>query len=674
MMKSKKLKKMKMGIDAKLAIVFVLLIAIPLMTLGFMSYEKASDIMEQNFKQTTLQMTNEIKESINNMMYGYEESMIQMSHEANVQEVLMNPHYSKWMLKNFESYIKGHENVLSIYLGTKNSDIFLYPEAQVPEGYDPIQRGWYKEAVKENGLIWTDPYIDAFTGKQVITVAIPIYNTSNGNEFVGVVGADISLENLANRMNMIKVGKRGYPAILDRNLNTMTHKNKELIGKPLPIEELKEAIEQQDEGIVDYDWEENGQTYNKFGTFTKLDKLGWTVFSAMYENEIEEDVRALLWNALMIGSIALIIALFISFIFSRGLTKKIKILVEDMERIKEGDLTVLTKIKSKDELGQLGDSFNVMIDEIGNLVRNVQSVSTELIASAENLAATSEETSASAEEVAKTVEEIAKGATEQAADAERGATLTGNLSEKFIQLTNNTDNMLKSANEVMEANLDGVKAVEDLKDRTELNGEATGKIEEAIMELDNKTKYIGSILDTIASISEQTNLLALNASIEAARAGEYGRGFAVVADEIRKLAEESRHAADKIKGIVTTIQSDSTNTVEVMKEVKERYEEQSNAVGKVSESFDTIYKSIDSITGKIEAMGEFVHVLNGDKDNIVGAIENISAVSEETAAASEEVSASMQQQSMAVEEVASAADKLNGLAVKMNEEIKRFKI
>ncbi|MCY6484569.1 methyl-accepting chemotaxis protein [Clostridium aestuarii] len=665
---------MKLGIKYKLMIMFILLISIPLFTLGTMTHIKSKKVLKSDLEKSTLEIITQSKSSINNYLKGYENSLKQMSYEPNIQQILNRSESLPWMIKDLEGFSKGHKNILNIYLGTKDKKFISWPQVEPDSNYDPTSRLWYQEAVKQNGLIWTDIYEDAFKDCLVITAAIPVYNSYNNNEFVGVLGLDIPLDILSEEINSIKIGKQGYVFLLDKNNTVITHKNKDLISTDFTQNEIINAVNIKSEGYVEYEWEENGVIIDKFASFTKLDKVGWSIIGSMYITEIDESINGIFKINLTIGILSLIIAILISILFANRTTRPLKYLLEDMEKVKKGDFTVRCNIKSKDEVGTLGDGFNIMLESVGNLINNVQNVSKGLNSSAQNLAANSAETSASAEGITRAIEEISTGAVEQAGDAETCAQLTYNISEKFNDLSNNANQISDVTNKATNANSDGFKAVEELHVKTDSNTKAIQKIEVAIIALNNNASNISSILDTINSISDQTNLLALNASIEAARAGEAGKGFAVVADEIRKLAEGSQYATDEIKQIITNIQSDSSNTVNIMNEVKAISNEQSTAVDEVNTSFDKISNSIENITAKIELMTQFVNLLNGDKESLVSSIQNISSISQETAASSEEVTASIEQQSSAIEEVANAADSLNELAAKLNEELSKFKI
>ncbi|MEJ8554470.1 methyl-accepting chemotaxis protein [Tepidibacter sp. Z1-5] len=670
----KKMLNFKNKIGSKLIIVFILLITMSLSALGITSYFKSTAILKENLKDNSFQIVKRIEENMATFIEENEFNIIQMSRDPNVQQVISNLDSQMWMMETFKSYKEAHPFVQSIYLATINRSMYLYPQADLPEGYDPIEKDWYKNTLSKNDIVWEKPYKDIVTGKMVTTVYIPVYNTYNDNELVGVLGVDISLENFSTKVNKLKIGKNGYAVLVDEDLKLITHKNKELIGTRIDIKEVEEAIQKTNEGSVPYSKDEKGFSKDKIALFTKIDKLGWTVIGTMYVDEIKDDTKVLFDNTLIIGFISLLIAGITSILFSKNLTKPIKILLDNMKKIQKGDFTIRCNFKSKDEIGQIGEGFNEMLDDIGKLINNIQNTSQEVNKSAQNLAGTSEEVSASAEEVSRTVDEIAKGASNQASESEKGSALASNLANKLNELSQSTDDMLNSTKEVIDANLIGVKVIEELKEITELNNKETKKVGQAIFEQNDKAKNIANILDTISSIADQTNLLALNASIEAARAGEAGRGFAVVADEIRKLAESSSNAANEIKEIVINIQNDSNKTVEIMNKAKESTISQSNAVSHVNDSFNVIIKSIDKITEKINSIGEYVTNINNDKDNIVQAITNISCVSEETAAASEEVSASMQEQASAVEEVAKASDSLNELAINLNKEISKFKI
>ncbi|SCG81982.1 Methyl-accepting chemotaxis protein mcpC [Proteiniborus sp. DW1] len=666
--------RVNLGIRGKISIVFVLIITLSNMVLGLGAYFTSKAVVRDQFEDLTKTLGNEISRTIESYFHSFEEAIKFMATDSNVRSVNSNEESATWMVKSFENFINSYTDVTNVYLGTEKGDMYLYPKSELPSDYDPRKRDWYIETVNNKELTWVAPYIDTGTKELVITAGVPIYEAVNPNKLIGVLAIDVKLDTLSDIITSITIGKDSFPILYDKEGTVLIHKNKDLIGQPSTIPKLIEAIKSGDVSFLEYNSDENGIEKRKLATISVLDRLDWRIVSGINLEEISSHTSKLLFNTSLICFISIVVTIIFAFIFSRTLTRPIKSLSYNMEKVKEGDFTSRPNIKTRDEIGLLGESFNIMIDNLSNLINVIQNVSYEVSESAQHLADTAEETSISSEEVTRTVEEIAKGASEQAHDTETGVMLVTNLADRFVELANSSNEMFEVARDVMNTSINSVKIVDELHSKTELNNVATNEVENEILNLDEKIRFIGEILQTINSIAEQTNLLALNASIEAARAGEHGRGFAVVADEIRKLSYESRESSDKIKDIVETIQNDSKHTVDTMKIMKERTEEQTQAVKEVNNAFDKISSAVEKIAQKIEMIHNYVNDMNRDKDKIVESIESISAISEETAAASEEVTASMEQQSAAVNEVAEAALRLNELAMELNKEITRFKI
>ncbi|WP_099189409.1 methyl-accepting chemotaxis protein [Tepidibacter mesophilus] len=663
--------KKKIGIKTKLISLVLALIILPILVLGITTNMKTKKIIDQSFENSTKELNNQIQYSIENYFSKFERGAKLLGQNINFRDIVNDPSHEPYLVDLLKAYKESNPEALSIYMGTEEGKMIMYPNSDLPEGYDPRVRGWYKDAKEKQSDNMTNVYEDVIIGGFVVTYSIPVYNLDN--EFVGVIGMDLPIKELNEEISSIKIGEKGYPYILDSEANFIIHKNQDLIGTKIQVKEVQDALKKES-GVVYYDWEENGKMYSKFSVLKKMPNTGWTVLSSIYLDEVNKEVNNISKFAVIIGIITILIASTIGYIFTNRITNPIKGIVEDMQKVKNGDFTVKTNVNSSDEIGILGENFNDMIENVKSLLIDASEVSREVSDSSTNLAAVSEETSASAEEIGRTVEEIASGATSQAQDAEDGVRLISKLNEKFIELNDNSKNMLETTDQISSVNELGIKSVSELKESNNLNNDSISKIEYAINQLSYKSNDIEEILSTINSIAEQTNLLALNASIEAARAGEAGRGFAVVADEIRKLAEGSGKATNEIKQIVYAIQQESANTVDIMKEVKEVSFNQTKSVEDVNNAFGEISDSISAITISIEAVSEHINDIMNDKDSIVDSIENISAVSQETAAGSEEVTASVQQQAMAVEEVAKSAQHLNELSLKLNNQISKFNI
>lgn len=659
---------MKKSLKSKLIVFSTILVLIPLISLGIGSYIKTKTIIASDLQELSTSTLNGIKTSIDTYLVGYEHTLSMMCQDSNLKEIIDHPDYKPFLDETLKGFIESHKDVLTISFITASKVTYEYPERSASDGKDLTQKSWYKNAAENKDTVWSQPYVDGYTGKMIVTASTPVYNE---NKLVGVLCFDISLETLSNVTNSFKIGKDGYAYLIDGTGKIMTHKSSEFIGKEHSSEKIRQLLKTQKGGSTNY---VNNENKNRFATFETLDTVDWKIFGTLYSDEIQTRSYTMLLTALIIGLISLGIAIPISYKYVTNITNHINSLLNNMSYISNGDLTVKSNIKSGDELENLSDGFNSTVDSLVSLMNNIQNVSLKVKDASENLAATAEETNATSEEITTNIEEIACGALNQAKYLEHSSTLTNNFSVKITELNNNIKDMQSSALSVVDANVEGFKTLKNLKEKTSKNNKVTYSIEKSILDLYQKSQDIENILSTISAIANQTNLLALNASIEAARAGEHGKGFAVVANEIRSLAEGSKMATDEIQNIIKTIQDNTKNTVDIMNELKSVSTEQDSAVKFVNVSFDKISESIDLISNKISIVTNFISEINSEKENLLVAIKDISSVSEETASSSQEINDSMQQQANAVESVAALATSLNELAIMLNNEIDNFKI
>lgn len=102
-----------------------------------------------------------------------------------------------------------------------------------------------------------------------------------------------------------------------------------------------------------------------------------------------------------------------------------------------------------------------------------------------------------------------------------------------------------------ESIIGSVGSFSDLTDMVLRLGDKMGRIADALGQVQTVSQLIGDI-------AKQTNMLALNAAIEAARAGEAGQAFAVVANEVKKLAQDTRAATERIGATVDMLSDETT--------------------------------------------------------------------------------------------------------------------
>lgn len=346
--------------------------------------------------------------------------------------------------------------------------------------------------------------------------------------------------------------------------------------------------------------------------------------------------------------VALVLAVVITVVISRGITKPLRAMNVMMDDIAqgEGDLTRRIEVRSDDELGHLGRSFNLFVEKLQKTIAMV----------ADNTA----QVAAAAGQVYSSSEQMATGAEEVAAQAGTVATASEEMAATSNEIANNCMLAAEGSRDASGSASGGSQVVEQTVAVMNRIAERVKEAAHTVEGLGARGDQIGEIIGTIQDIADQTNLLALNAAIEAARAGEQGRGFAVVADEVRALAERTTKATREIGEMIKGIQHETGRAVSSM---EEGVKEVASGTAEAAKSGDALREILDRING------------------VTGQVSQIATAAEEQTATTAEITNNIQQITTVVEatargaqESATAASRLTDLATELQGLVGQFKV
>lgn len=448
----------------------------------------------------------------------------------------------------------------------------------------------------------TEPYY--FEGVPLVSVTCPIVVDG---VFRGVAGVDKSLVAYSRELEKLKPYASANAFLVSRNqiLIASGTRGKEHVGKPITqLEGYGDdffAIFKETKGGIQRVYRGFDKSYAYY-IHAISPRTGWTVGMSVSEAEVLRPINTIITQISIGAAVALLLSVgFVLFISNRlvvrpvnsimelfseigmgnfaararissrdelgimaeslnamldntlsliqsreerdAIQESVMKLLEEISGLTEGDLTVRAEV-TEDMTGAIADSFNLMAEQIGHVVRDVKNA-------AGRVTLTSGAVHASTEKLAETSTQQARQIAEAIEAITAMAATMRNVAGSAVQSARVSEQSTVSAKE-------GAVAVNKTNESMAAIRENVQETARAIKRLGESSQEIGNIVQIIGDIADRTSILALNASIQAAMAGDAGRGFAVVAEEVQRLAERSTNSTKQIDTLVKTIQGEIT--------------------------------------------------------------------------------------------------------------------
>ncbi len=523
--------------------------------------------------------------------------------------------------------------------------LYNLADKKAAEGYDPTSRPWYKLAVEKRVAIATEPYVFASTKKLGITFA----RAFESHGVTGVVGGDITLEDVIAIVTRIQLRGDGYAFLATRDGKVVAHAKPDSTLKP--VAEVMPgfdaaALQNAGDTIALREMTIDGRT--KYVAVTSIPGADWALAAVIDKAAILAPLTTLLWSLILSGVLVAALGAVATHFALARLLKDLFGLRDALTEIAsgQGDLTRQLPVTARDEIGQTAEAFNRFIASLRTMFLEVRDNATQLNSGIADLSGVTRTLSAESEHQAESLSATA-------ATIEEITVSINHIADNARQ----AEGLAAHAGEVSTRSRDAVAGLSG--DIDQISSEV-GRLATTLDSLGRRSSEMNSIIAAIREIAEQTNLLALNAAIEAARAGESGRGFAVVADEVRKLAERTAKATVDIGSLIDATHGDIRSALTDMNDTQR--------------SVGTGLSASQAVATEIAGIEDEVARVVASIRDIAASTREQSVATNEMANAAEQANRMTMQTDQAVQRATATVSELNALSHRLHELVGRFRI
>jgi methyl-accepting chemotaxis protein len=550
-----------------------------------------------------------------------------------------------------------------VFIADSKGNLFtgVLDNGDVYKGINIANSEFFLRAKEAGHAVVSEMVLSKATGKPVVTVCAPI--ESDSGQFLGVLGNVIKAEYFTDLIAHRKIGKTGYGYMIDRKGLVIAHPiSKNIfnlnVTRIREMEKINKKMMAGETGVEEYVYKRTA----KIAGFAPVGVNGWSIGATQDQAEFQAASVSIRNSNILVALLAGLITAMVILFAARSIVRPINAAVAGLKDIAqgEGDLTMRLKASSRDEVGELARWFNLFIEKLQSIIK-------EIAGGVDTLSSSSTELSAISEQMTQGITHVSdKSNTVSAASEEMSANMN-NVAAAMEQSATNT-NMVATASEEMSSTIGEI--AQNAEKARGISDEAAHKASNASANMDQlgtAAKSIGKVIEAITDISEQVNLLALNATIEAARAGEAGKGFAVVANEIKELAKQTAAATQDIKGKIEAIQGTTAMTVGQITEITQVITDVNDVVANIATAVEQQSTATKEIATNVAQASQGIQEVNEN-------VNQSSSVSAEISRDIAGVSLSMNEMSTSSSQVNISAQDLSKLSENLKRMVDQFKI